>query len=98
MAADRCRTREQTSSPTEPVTFSTLADSDLNDPTDHVYNGQDTAQRYLGHQQAAYGFVLFTPAMPNGEDLILPLNPQSIEQEEEAAITITPTQGGGKLV
>src|SRR3954469_17226302 len=80
------------------MAFSTLIDSDLSDPADHLYEGHDTALRYLGHDKAAYGFVLFTPSAPSGEEFIFPLNPQSIEQEEEAAVTITPTQGGGKFI
>lgn len=77
--------------------FSTLVDSDLNDPTDHLYEGTDSAQRYLGHKKAVYGFVMFTAGGAE-EEFIFPVNPRSVEQDEEAAVTITPTQGGGKFI
>ena len=57
-----------------------------------------TAQRYLGHRRSAYGFVLETPSVAYPEVFILPLNPQTLDQDEEAAVTIIPTQGGGKYV
>ena len=73
--------------------------ANLDDADDFIYEGNDTAQRYLGHDKAAYGFVLFAPEFePSGLTFILPLNPQSVEMDEESAITITPTQGGGKFV
>lgn len=67
-----------------------------NNPDDILFNGTDTEQRYLGHSKAVYGFILDGGAAPR--NFVFPLNPQSIEQDEEAAITITPTQGGGKFI
>ena len=70
--------------------------------TDFIYDSDAEAQeasarRYLGHYRASYGFVLEIPGSPQ-EVFVLPLNPQSLDQDEEAAVTIIPTQGGGKYV
>lgn len=58
----------------------------------------DADLRYLGHDKAVYGFVLTSPVYNDRKVLILPLPPQSIEQGEEAAVTITPTQNAGKFI
>lgn len=52
------------------------------------------AKRFLGHQQARYGFAFEPDPHLSPEVFILPLNPQSLTQDEEAAVTIVPTQGG----
>lgn len=59
---------------------------------------KDDQLRYLGHDKAVYGFVLVTEKSPSGEAFEFTLNPQSIEQDEEGAVAITPTQGGGKFI
>jgi hypothetical protein len=59
----------------------------------------DSESNYLGHTTARYGFIMNTlESLPFGKALVLDLPPQSIEQDEEAAVTITPTQGGGKFI
>ena len=59
---------------------------------------EDEANKYLGHTIGAYGFRMYTADSDTPIDLALPLNPQSIEQDEDAAVTIVPTQGGGKYI
>ena len=65
------------------------------DPGDFFFTA-DKDNRYLGHSKAAYGFILVTDT--TSETFVLPLNPQQIDQDEEAAVTIIPTQGGGKYI
>lgn len=74
------------------------------DPGDTLFTpGQDDdLGRYRGHGLAVYGFVLKT-ASPEGsaqppKNFVFPVNPQSLEQDEEAAVNIVPTQGGGKYI
>lgn len=58
----------------------------------------DVGMRYLGHDKAVYSLVLFTPLDLLGRVFEFKLNPQSIEMDEEAAVTVTATQGGGKFI
>jgi len=65
---------------------------------DYIFE-EDKENKYLGHRKAQYGFVLQTGLGPNDKStFILPLPPQSIEESEEAAVTIIPTQDGGKFI
>lgn len=60
---------------------------------------RDAQNRYLGHTSAKYGFVLHTLASaPLGDVVMLSLNPQGLDQDEEGAVVITPTQNGGKFI
>src|SRR5262245_24918353 len=65
--------------------------------TDGILYKEASEQRFVGHDKVVYGFVL---QMNNNKEVtfIFPLNPQSIEQDEEGAVVITPTQGGGKFI
>lgn len=59
--------------------------------------GQDVSElRFLGHERARYGFIL--RSAKGDKEFVFPINPKSIEQDEEGAVNITPTQGGGKYI
>jgi hypothetical protein len=77
--------------------MTTPSKPDPNDPSDFLWTkGSDANLNYLGHERAKYGFILETPGIQ--KEFIFPLNPQSIDQDEEPALTITPTVGGGKFI
>lgn len=82
------------------MAFPTITNPTNTDSQDDILypDSGDTGLRYLGHDRASYGFMLFTPKYANGLEYLFKLNPQSVEMDEEAAITITPTQGGGKFI
>jgi len=69
-----------------------------NNDSDYLWEtGQDVvARNFLGHEKARYGFVLRTAT--GDKEFVFPINPKSIEQDEEGAVSITPTQGGGKYI
>lgn len=66
--------------------------------TDDILYQQDSDQKYLGHEKAIYGFILQTTTEPREVEYIFEVNPQSIQMREPNAVSIQPTQGGGKFI